>query len=64
MVKPIAEQPSLSASDTEPVTAWSFVVASTNFPSWSKPGSRFKGRLSDTEIWSVVLYVKSLGMKK
>ncbi len=28
MVKPIAEQPSRSASLTEPVTAWSFSVAS------------------------------------
>ncbi len=27
MVKPIAEQPSRSASETEAVTAWSFVVA-------------------------------------
>jgi mono/diheme cytochrome c family protein len=31
-------------------------------PDFNMPG--FKGRLSDAEIWSVVIYVKSLGVKR
>ena len=31
-------------------------------PDFNMPG--FKGRLSDAEIWSVVTYVKSLGVKR
>ena len=31
-------------------------------PDFNMPG--FKGRLSDAEIWSVMIYVKSLGVKR
>jgi mono/diheme cytochrome c family protein len=31
-------------------------------PNFSMPG--FKGRLSDAAIWSLVIYVKSLGVKR